>query len=294
MSHTSTLFRIALAFIAVAVLFCDGPLAWGQTKTPPASDAKATTQPQREQDDRDGRRPPSDRPDRPEGDRGGPGGPDGSGRGQWRGMWTEPTQEQWEEALGFLRENSPRRVEIYDQALAQWRQQQEAPVMQEDLPRSIRGARARIFGRVQMLRMIERGDPPLYAIALEQFRLEDQIIGALHDARQARTAGDEAAATEATQRAQEAVRRYAEGTILEREERIKRMREELAREEQRLQEDRSQTDRLVERLFERFRRSVPGNQGSRDGSSEGQRGDGERGDDQRREGRDDAGSKTGG
>jgi hypothetical protein len=207
-------------------------------------------------------------------------------------MWAEPTQEQWSEALSFLRENSPRRLEIYDKALADWRRQQEGPAVPEEMPRSIRGARARIYGRVQMLRMVERGDPELYKIALGQFRLEDQIIGALHDAREARLGGNEPAAQEATTRAQDAVSRYAEGTILEREQRIARMREELAREERRLEEDRSQMDRLVERLFERFRRSVPGDQTQREGSPEGH---GSEGHGDRREGnRDGPDAKSGG
>ena len=254
----------------------------------PAVAERQASQPQREQE-RDGRRPPQDRPERSEGERGG--GPEQGRGGPPRGMWQEPTQEQWEEALGFLRDNSPRRLDLYDKAVSEWREQQQQPVAVDELPRSIRGARARIYGRVQMLRMIERGDPQLYAIALDQFRLEDQIIGALHDARQAHNSGDEAAATEATQRAQEAVRQYAQGTILEREQRIARMREELAREERRLEEDRSQTERLVERLYERFRRSVPGNQGPRDGEG---RGDGDRGGGQREERGGDGESKAGG
>lgn len=270
-------FRVLLAAVSLMVLFESGGAAIAKASgAAPPNAATQATHPSREQRDDSGRRSGQERSDRPEGDRGGSDGP--SRGGPPRGMWTDPTQEQWEEALTFLRENSPRRMELFDKALDEWRRQQQGPITQAELPRSIRGARARIFGRVQMLRMIERGDPELYDLALQQFRLEDQIIGALHDAREARSGGDEARATEASQRAQEAVGRYAEGTILEREQRIKRMREELAREEQRLQEDRNQMERLVERLLERFRRSVPGGQGSREGGSEGQRGGGERGD----------------
>lgn len=128
--------------------------------------------------------------------------------------------------------------------------------------------------------MLEERDPALFEVAIEQFRLEDQIIGHLQAARGARGTGNEAAADEAVAKAMEAVRSYAAGSLKERESRIQRMRDDLSREEQRLEQDRTNFDTLVERLLERFQRSLPGTErdgrdggrdGSRDGAPDGQR-----------------------
>jgi hypothetical protein len=199
--------------------------------------------------------------------------PDGDRDGQ-RGGWREPTPEQWDGAVAFLKEHNPRRLAIYERAVEEWRKNQgEAVTPETELPRSIRGARSRIYTRVHFLRALEERDPELYSFALRQFRLEDQIIGSLEDARSARKSGDEAGRERALAAADEAVRAYAEGTLIERKDRIERMRRELEREEDRLEQDRTNFDKLVERLKERFERSLPGDDGEGDGEG---RGDGDR------------------
>src|SRR5687768_4630439 len=196
---------------------------------------------------------------------------DGDRDGQ-RGGWREPTPDQWEEAVAFLKEHNPRRLAIYDRAVDEWRKSQGQAVGPEtELPRSIRGARSRIYTRVHFLRLLEERDPELYSFALRQFQLEDQIIGSLEDARAAEKAGDEAARERALAAADEAVRAYAEGTLTERKDRIERMRRELEREEERLEQDRTNFDSLVERLKERFKRSLPGGDGDRSRDGEGDR-----------------------
>src|SRR5690606_4713921 len=159
-----------------------------------------------------------------------------------------------------------------------WRASADKP---EELPRGFRRARTIIYGRVQMLRHLEERDPDLFAFALEQFRLEDQIIGHLRAARQAARDNDEAAEAKRRESAREAIRQYAEGTLSERESRIERLRRELSREERRLEQDRENFDKLVERLQERFERSLPGGDrgrgsgrgGDRDGDRDGRSGD---------------------
>ena len=242
-----------------------------QERTPSTNPATQRDARGRDQDEQgDGRRGGGQ--DRGESDRGGEGrGPQG-GPGS-RGMFQEPTEEEWQEALAFLRENSPNRLELYEEAVQQWRREQ-AQNPEAEVPRTIRGVRARIFGRIRLLRMVEDRDPPLYALALQQFRLEDEIIGSLHAAREARLAGDAAGTAQAMEKAQEAVRKYAMGTLEEREARLQRMREELSREEQRLEQDREQMDKLVERLLERFQRSVPGSREDQERPPEGERREG--------------------
>lgn len=216
---------------------------------------------------------------------------DRSGGDNQRG-WREPTAEEWDAAVLFLKEHNPRRLAIYEEAVASWRKSQGEVVDPEaELPRNIRGARARIYTRVHFLRMLEEHDPELYEFALGQFRLEDQVIGHLQDARDAEKAGDEDAMASALEAADEAVRAYAEGTLKERKDRIERMRRELNREEERLEQDRTNFDRLVERLKERFERSLPGR--SRDGDRDGNRGDRER-DGEREESQDGRGEESGG
>jgi hypothetical protein len=197
------------------------------------------------------------------------------------GFWREPSPEEWEAAVVFLREHNPRRLAIYEAEVAEWRKDQGAEVdPNAELPRSIRGARTRIYSRVHFLRQLEGFDPELYQFALKQFELEDKIIGSLQDARNAERAGDKEAAARAQAAADEAVRAYAEGTLQEREDRIERLRRELGREEQRLEQDRSNFDSLVDRLKERFERSLPGR--GRDDS------------DRNREGRDESQDRSGG
>ena len=104
---------------------------------------------------------------------------DRSGGDNQRG-WREPTAEEWDAAVLFLKEHNPRRLAIYEEAVASWRKSQGEVVDPEaELPRNIRGARARIYTRVHFLRMLEEHDPELYEFALGQFRLEDQVIGHL-------------------------------------------------------------------------------------------------------------------
>ncbi len=206
-------------------------------------------------------------------------GADRDGRSPWR----EPTPQEWEAARLFLEEHSPRRLEIYDEAVREWRARQDPAALEDaELPRSIRGARSRIFTRVHFLWQLRDRDEDFYRYALRQFNLEDQIYGHLMDEQAAEEAGNEEEATRARDAAAEATRRYAEGTLEERSERIRRMREELEREEQRLEQDRSNVDRLVERLIERFERGLPrsdrdrGRDGDRPTTRDGASGDSQR------------------
>ena len=180
----------------------------------------------------------------------------------------EPSDEEWQQTLDFLREHSPRRMELYQEYAAHWQRQQadqadpqnpgrpaSAPASRPASPRM--RVRASIFGRVQEMRDLQGSDPALHEFVLSQFRLEDQVIGGLIDARDARRGGDPAAAASADAAVDAAVRQYVENAYAEREARIERLRQDLAKEEQRLDRDRGRADEMMEHLRARYERYVP-------------------------------------
>jgi hypothetical protein len=142
----------------------------------------------------------------------------------------------WTRIQPFLQTNSPNRMEIHQRLVDSFG---------ADSPQ-VRIARQRIGGRVLALEAIEREDPEMHEIALEQFTLEDQIIAAMREASREQT-------EEARQEAQSLVRALVLNNLREREARLERLRAMLDREEQLLQRDRDQVDNLTERQARRFR-----------------------------------------
>ena len=194
-----------------------------------------------------------------------------------------PTEQEWEETVRFLAEHAPRRLAIYNAFLSEWerRQGQEATAQESEAseesepPPHVKKARGPIFWRVEMLRSLERSHPELYAFALRQFKLEDEIIGALQDARDAEHAENEEAAEAAHERARAALKVYAENTLKEREARLEHLRRELAREEEKLSRDHDDFEELLSKLEERFKRMLPPEPGEDEEDRDRRRGWGE-------------------
>ena len=256
---TSSRRLLARGLAAAALLLATVGLAAARQTTRPIPDGDRPSRDNR--DNRDGH--DGDRRDRPpRAER-----PDHADRPEWR----EPTDAEWEQTLGFLREHSPRRLELYKEYAAHWQPTTDAatdattapadggdaasrPASQPS-PRS--RARSRIFARVESMRDLQTGDASLYEFVLNQFRLEDAAIGGLLDARAARQRDDRSAEQAADAAVDAAVRQYVENAFAERQARIDRLRQDLAEEEQHLSDDRGRMDDMMQHLRSRYERYVP-------------------------------------
>ena len=239
-----------LAAVALAVAPTALPAADPSTSRPASASKDGESSPQRRDRGRD--HDGEARPDRPE--------------------RRDPTEEEWQQTVSFLREHSPRRLELLEEYAARSRQSPDAQPANPDAAPTTRPAaspwpriRSRIFGRVESMRDLSRSDPSLYAFVLRQFQLEDAMIGGLLDARQARDRGEPAVERTADAAVDDAVRGYVESAFAEREARIDRLRRDLAEEEQRLDRDRGRMDEMMRHLRSRYERYVPDDAPNDDG-----------------------------
>jgi hypothetical protein len=196
---------------------------------------------------RDGRPERPFRADRgPRGDRGERG--DRAGRGERPGdgpprrfeRQRVPTDEAWAASVEFLREHSPLRLAVYEQTA------QNRPKMQERL-------RARMHGRVESLRRLERDDPPAFRFALQQFQAEDRILRQIMTARD--VMGPDRGRLE--EGLHDELVAYVERSLAERQARINRLQAELDAERDNLRRDRERIEELAARFRDRFERLLP-------------------------------------
>jgi hypothetical protein len=145
----------------------------------------------------------------------------------------------WARVEPFLRDNGPNRFAIYSRLVEKFGADSQ----------QVRVARQRIGGRVRALEHLAKADPEMHEIAIEQFRLEDQIIAAM---RKAQRQPSEASRDEV--RAQ--VRALVINNFREREARLDRLRNMLVQEERLLLNDRDRLDDLTERQVSRFREEL--------------------------------------
>jgi len=94
------------------------------------------------------------------------------GPGRFGGFWRRPpTQEEWDAAIEFMKQNSPRRWEAM-QKLSKERQE------------PLKDA---IFRRYRLLEMLRMNDSEVYDLHLKRVALEDEIFGLTRDLRNATT-----------------------------------------------------------------------------------------------------------
>lgn len=209
--------------------------------------------------------------------------------------WREPTEEEWTQTVRFLEAHAPRRLALYQSWIERFRERQEArdagdeQEQTQDHPREGQkedqkegedrdserrrpSIQAHIFHRIQMMQSLQEKDPSLYRFALQQFELEDQIIGGLQDVRQAEQEENQTALAAAEERVDAALRQYLENALDERRERIAHLERELAHEKERLSSDEENRDELMRRLERRFSRYLPPDgRRDRDGDDESRR-----------------------
>jgi hypothetical protein len=142
-----------------------------------------------------------------------------------------PEQEEWEEVVAFLRENSPTRLELYMKAEREFGDKR---------PQYVDGIRRRIAGRYRELNGVRDRAPDMYQFALRQLQLEDQIMESLITLRR------DGETPEVVGQLNQQLRDFVENVHNERQTRLNKIREFITREEAELAADR---DQIQERII---------------------------------------------
>ena len=178
----------------------------------------------------------ADRPEKME--RSEPRGGDGAGTGAGTGAGpmrpmaragvraAQPSDEDVAETMAFMREHSPNRVKAME-SLAE-----DSAARRRVLPFMV--------ARYRALQAVKEEDAQLYGLDVKQMEIEDELYGLLAPARKV---GDRENIRE---RIKDAVRKQVETNLAERELRLKRLRESLQREQEKLAEDRGHVDRVMD------------------------------------------------
>lgn len=163
-----------------------------------------------------------------------------------------PTEQEWEQTTAFLRDHAPHRLELFERfAAADRREGRSEP------NRILQHVQARVHERVEDLEKLREKDPEMFDYAIAQFEAEDAIMAALMHMREARRAEDEKALQAAEKALNEAVATFVDRSLDERQARIDRLANELAKQRERLSRDRERSEELRERVRERYNRMLP-------------------------------------
>lgn len=157
-----------------------------------------------------------------------------------------PTEEEWDEIVEFMRQNSPVRLELYDKLAGSVNRGRGEGLAE----RFVQGARRRIAGRYRDLMAMKDRHPDMYEFAFKQIVLEDQILGYMRDLRE--TPENEAL----REKLRGKVADYVDNFLDEREARLKRLKEMVERETQTIQKDRASLDDLIDKQSEKFEREM--------------------------------------
>ncbi len=228
-----TLLRITA--VGIALVLSPGAIAFQPAPPPPD----------------DGARSPRDiRPAPPREGRGGPGDRRRNGPSA-----VAEDSDRWTTARAFLAETSPHRLEMYE-AFATKLRERHGDRSDESTDRMLGRVRGRIVARVEELSRLAEEKPEHHAHALQQFRIEDAIMGHLIDARDAKAAGDEDAAEASVAKAKEQAQAF-HGLAMERRAReLDEAAGRIERERQRLEADRDRADEVSDDVVRRFERMV--------------------------------------
>ncbi len=193
----------------VTMLAMTGTLAWA-AEEPASRDRGARSEPPR-RDGESSRRGEMDRP-RPL-------------RNQAR-IGDMPTEEQWREAVEFMREYSGNRWGTISGPAG------ERPMV-----------RRRIWARYEHLQRLREEDPRLYELRLEQLRLEDQVFGLVNEFHHATS---EEQSGEVRARLRGRIGEWVRHGLDERQRRIDRLQRLLEEERARLEADEKRVDALID------------------------------------------------
>jgi DNA repair exonuclease SbcCD ATPase subunit len=161
-----------------------------------------------------------------------------------------PPEARWEQGPGPDREPNEDDVRAAEQAMRKlapnwWKRLDKVPQDAPWRPRMMRGA----VERYRELQRTERRDPEQYKLDIRQLELEDEILGLAprvwHD-----KAGGGQNIEELKSQLHEKVAQLTEVRIRSREARLKRLTETLAAEQKRLETEKRDRDKTVQKHFE--------------------------------------------
>jgi hypothetical protein len=149
--------------------------------------------------------------------------------------------EEWDEISQFAARNFPNRWKAFENVRAQRGANSEV----------IDRLRSRITARYRLLMRVQREMNVLYDVALEQARVEDDAWAAIVAARQ------QPANAELRQAMREKVGTLVKNLLRERQDRLEALRQTVKAEQDRLDRDRDDVERLIDRQIERLTGDAP-------------------------------------
>jgi len=220
----------SVTILALASLTSYAPADQSPTTAP--ADAKTAPQKppheRRDKFERGERNDRGERPDRPRRF-------DRFDRGPGEPVRREPPDEkEWASITEFAKANFPNRIQAYEELEAKRGKGSRIAEM----------IRQRVAVRYRMLDRAKNDNPAFYEQALTQAKLEDDVWGRV---RELKNNPEDA---ELRGQVREKVSALVQSLLAEREQRLQNMRESLDREQQRLTDDKTNFDKLVERQFD--------------------------------------------
>lgn len=181
--------------------------------------------------------PGGNKPPTHSGGRGGPGQGGGPGGVGSRGGWGEMNKEEWdqyrEKVMAFIKENSPKRYDAIEKNANERRE-----------------LRMSMFFKFRGLMMLKDTDPGLYALKVEQIKVEDDEFGLTEQLKDARKDNNTEAIDKIKTQLQQVSSSYVKLRIKERQQRIETLKSIAAREEKELANDQANQEQLVSERVE--------------------------------------------
>jgi hypothetical protein len=145
---------------------------------------------------------------------------------------TPPTDAEWKETIAFMQQHAPLRAKLLHNS---------------DPKRQ--GARLFIFNHYKALKQLEKDDPQIYNLRVNNMELEDAAFGLLQEWKKETDAQKkEALRTELRKK----VSALTSNWITERENRIAHLEQSLEREKERLEADKKNLDQKIDERLEHF------------------------------------------
>jgi hypothetical protein len=151
---------------------------------------------------------------------------------QEQAIQSQREAEEWTKLVGFIKENSPNRYLLL-------LRQTPAP-----LPGSM--VRFRLLQRWLNLEQLQRNQPDLYAIRVDQFKAEDAMIGLVAEFRQARRHTDFGRVRDLKARIRAQAAKLVDLNLRDRQLRLKNIQAALSQQESQLAQDMLNRDKLVD------------------------------------------------
>ncbi len=190
---------------------------------------------------------PTDDSNRPPRWMGGPPGDRGFGDHNRRANRNDTiTDDEWADVSQFMEENFQNRWAVYKNITSKPGREMLAREMKQ-----------RIVSRHRQLERIRQSNPGLYDVAIAQARADDEVWGAVKAWQELSESAPETERDAAQKELRQRVRGLLEKTLEDREARLANLRKMIQRENEQLDADRKQIDRLVNERVEQLTSDNP-------------------------------------